>query len=311
MGRKEVNRQWMARAFLAKAVYDLPTTDLLIEMLKLQPTLRRLCGFARNADVPSASTFSRAFNEFAQMNLLDIVHAALIEEHVGDQVVMHISRDSTEVDAREKPATKEKPAKQPAKKRGRPKRGEERPQKEPTRLQKQLTQTDQEALTQLPQVCDVGGKKDSKGHPHYWVGWKCHIDWADGTIPVNVVTTSASVHDSQVAIPMMRRTAKRVTCLYQLMDSAYDTPEIHQVCQELDQVAIIDPHPRRKDAVPMDLVMAVRFHERTTAERGNSRLKDGFGFRHLRVRGHAKEHLHLMFGILALFADQLLMPLRC
>ena len=57
--------------------------------------------------------------------------------------------------------------------------------------------------------------------------------------------------------------------------------------------------------------MSQRFKERSTAERGNSRLKDGFGFRHLRVRGHPKAHLHLMLGILALFADQLLKPLLC
>ena len=53
----------------------------------------------------------------------------------------------------------------------------------------------------------------------------------------------------------------------------------------------------------------MRFRERATAERGNSRLKDEFGCRLLRVRGHKKAHLHVMFGILALFADQLLKPL--
>jgi IS5 family transposase len=311
MGRKAVNRQWLARAFLAKAVYDLPTTNLLIEMLKLQPTLRRLCGFARLADVPSASTFSRAFHEFAGMGLLDIVHAARITEHVGDQIVMHVSRDSTEIDAREKPIVKETPVKQPPKKRGRPKQGEGRPQKELTRLQRQLTQGVEESLSEIPQVCDKGCKRDSKGNPHYWIGWKCHIDWADGTIPLNVVTTSASVHDSQVAIPMMRGTAKRVTSLYQLMDSAYDAEAIREACRKLDQVAIIDPSSRRKERMPFDTVTANRFHERTTAERGNSRLKDGFGFRHLRVRGYRKAHLHLMFGILALFADQLLKPMHC
>jgi len=34
-------------------------------------------------------------------------------------------------------------------------------------------------------------------------------------------------------------------------------------------------------------------------------LKDEFGGRQVRVKGHANVHLHLMFGILALFADQL------
>jgi hypothetical protein len=56
--------------------------------------------------------------------------------------------------------------------------------------------------------------------------------------------------------------------------------------------------------LPFDPASAVRYQERTTAERGHSRLKDSFGCRHLRVRGHAKAYLHVMFGIVALFADQ-------
>jgi hypothetical protein len=35
-------------------------------------------------------------------------------------------------------------------------------------------------------------------------------------------------------------------------------------------------------------------------------MKDEFGARHLRVRGPAKVMAHLMFGVLALTADQLL-----
>ena len=38
----------------------------------------------------------------------------------------------------------------------------------------------------------------------------------------------------------------------------------------------------------------------------NARLKDEFGGRHLRVRGHGKAYCHLMFGILALSVSQLL-----
>jgi hypothetical protein len=42
------------------------------------------------------------------------------------------------------------------------------------------------------------------------------------------------------------------------------------------------------------------------AERFNSRLKEGFGAGNVMVRGTAKVRLHLMFGVIALFADQLL-----
>jgi len=41
------------------------------------------------------------------------------------------------------------------------------------------------------------------------------------------VLTSASVNDSQVAIPLAQMSAARVTALYALMDSAYDAPLSH------------------------------------------------------------------------------------
>ena len=123
MGRKQADRRSIARAFLAKAVYDSPTTEALLEMLRLQPTLRQLCGFEYQRDIPSAATFSRAFAEFARVRLGDCVHEALVKEHVADKIVMHVSRDATEVNAREKPAKKVKPVDKPKRKRGRPKAG--------------------------------------------------------------------------------------------------------------------------------------------------------------------------------------------
>jgi hypothetical protein len=41
-------------------------------------------------------------------------------------------------------------------------------------------------------------------------------------------------------------------------------------------------------------------------ERVNARIKDDFGGRTVRVRGHAKVMTHLMFGILALTVEQIL-----
>lgn len=304
MGRKREDRRPIAPNFVANAVYDMPTTQLLIENLHLQPTLRRLSGFAQRKDIPSSATFSRAFAKFAQQKLADTGHAALEQAYVGNQVLMHISRDATEIKAREKPTKKYKPAPKPPKKR------EPVPEPERTRLQKQQTQTVEEALAEMPTVCDVGVKTDSKGYKHAWIGWQSHIDWADGAFPITVVTTSASLHDSQVAIPMTKRTAERVISLYDLMDSAYDTPAIHQTSRYCRHRPIIDPIKRRGQAVPFDPATALRFRERTTAERGNSRLKDDFGGRHLRVRGHAKAHLNVMFGLLALFAGQWLKFVR-
>lgn len=51
---------------------------------------------------------------------------------------------------------------------------------------------------------------------------------------------------------------------------------------------------------------AQRCKERTQAERTNARLKDESGGRNIWVRGHKKVMSHMMFGILALTADQLM-----
>jgi hypothetical protein len=307
MGRKRMDRRYIARAFVVKAVYDIPTTEALVERVRFDRSLRRVCGWERRDHVPSLSTFSRAFEEFAGCDLGERAHAALVQTHLGERIVGHVSRDSTEIDAREKRVKKPKTEPQKRYGRGRPKKGEEREvARRGERLKKQTGLTAQEAIAALPKVCDVGTKTDSKGHSRHWVGWKLHIDSADGGLPITALLTSASMHDSQAAIPMAKRTAERVTALYELMDSAYDADLIHETVRSLGHVPIIDIHPRRKNAVPFDPAMQRRYNERSTAERVNARLKDEFGGRHLRVRGHSKAHLHLMFGLVALFADQLL-----
>ena len=69
-------------------------------------------------------------------------------------------------------------------------------------------------LDDLPTACDVGMKKDSKGYKSTWVGYKLHIDVADGQIPISCLLTSASLHDSQAAIPLATLSAGRTTNLY-------------------------------------------------------------------------------------------------
>ena len=110
----------------------------------------------------------------------------------------HISRDSTVIEAREKPVRKALKAKT-ARKRGRPRKGDVRP-KELRRLERQLMQPLERMLAELPTSCDVGTKRNAKGHTESWIGYKLHIDAADGAVPVSCLLTSASLHDSQAAI---------------------------------------------------------------------------------------------------------------
>ena len=319
-GRPREDRCALARAFIAKAVWDLPTTRHLIDRVQTDATLRRLCGWSRCAEIPSEATFSRAFGEFSQSRLAERMHGHLVEETLGDELVGHISRDSTAIEGREKPAPKPRVHDRPRRKRGRPRKGEERV-KESTRLERQTDSMNlADMLDELPKACDVGSKRNAKGFIETWRGYKLHIDTADCGVPVSAVLTSASVHDSQVAIPLALMTAGRVTNLYDLMDAAYDAREIHAMSERLGHVAIIDVNPRRNKELKADLereararraachvdAASVRFRTRSSVERTNGRLKDEFGGRHVRVRGAAKVACHLMFGLLALTADQVM-----
>ncbi len=318
-GRPPKDRVAIARAFVAKMVYHMPTTRLLLDRLHTDIALRRLCGWERVSDIPKEWTVSRAFAEFSESQLPQRIHEALIKKHYRGEIVGHNSRDSTAINAREKPIKKKPIVKQP-KQRGRPKKGEVR-EKTLTRIEKQTTGIPLvEMLDDLPIACDVGTKKNSKGYKTSWTGYKLHIDSADGGIPISCVLTSASTHDSQVAIPLAMISHQRVTNLYDLMDAAYDVPQIHETSRQLGHVPLIDRNPRRdktlKDEIHAENKRSriighqssetIRYRERGTVERVNGRLKDEFGGRVVRVRGHAKVMCHLMFGILALTVNQML-----
>jgi len=323
-GRPPKERAAIARAFVAKAVYNMPTTRALLDRLACDKKLRRICGWEQKGDKPSEATFSRAFAEFSESQLPACVHEAMISENLSEDIISHISRDSTEIEAREKPpqtpkAEIESGEKKPERKPGRPKKGEE-PDKVPTRLERQRTMTLEEMLEDLPRQCDVGTKKNSKGHKETWIGFKFHVDAADGQIPVSCILTSASTHDSQVALPLAEMTSQRIINLYDLADAAYDAPIIREHSRSLGHVPIIDINPRRNaklkeelraeerrlELIHLERPEDRRYKERTNVERVYARLKDEFGGRMIRVRGYAKVLAHLMFGILALTADQLM-----
>jgi hypothetical protein len=316
-GRPPADRTALARTFIAKTVLGLATTSLLIERLAGDATLRRLCGWSRRDEVPSETAFSRAFAEFAQAALPSRMHEALIKATHTDRLVGHVSRDATAIEARQKPVKVEPPKR--CRKKVPPTKGEAG-WEDVRRLRRQQEMTLPEMLADLPTHCSVGRKPNSNGNTNFWIGFKMHVDTADGGIPITALLTSASLHDSQAAIPLATITAARITNLYDLMDSAYDAPEIIATSRALGRVPIVAGQARsdktRKAQMAAEALArkrlnfqpaeAVRLRERSVAERVNARLKDEFGGRHVRVRGHAKVMCHLMFGILALAVDQLM-----
>ena len=344
VGRPPRERGALGNAFVAKAVLGLTTTTALIERLSMDRALKRICGFARWKKLPDEATFSRAFDEFAQLKLAERVHEAVVKEHLGEQLIGHLSRDGTAIEAREAPA--HKPARElnehakptlelkeqatptpepkeratpvpepkeqaepaPAK-RGRPRRGEVREPK-PTVIARQRTQALAPMIEALPTACDRGTKCNAQGYKVSWNGYKLHIDTADCGVPISALLTSASVHDSQTAIPLALMSASRVTNLYDLMDAAYCSHELRDHSRELGHVPLIDHNPRGGEKIEFAPHEAVRYNERTAAERTNARLKDEFGGNYIWVKGHTKVMSHLMFGLLALSVDQLMRLLQ-
>src|SRR6202035_5644401 len=322
-GRPPDERPAIARRFVARAVLTIPTTSALIERLQIDRALRRICGWERRSEVPSEATFSRAFAEFAAQGLPERVHEQLVRRHLQDHIVGHISRDATEIEAREKPRRRSSddppPPAPPKRKRGRPRKHEVLPPKPLTRIEQQRTQSLDEMRAGLPTQCDVGVKRNSKGFRETWIGYKLHLDTANGIVPVAAILTAASIHDSQVAIPLARTSEQLVVWLYDLMDSAYDANPIIDDCLAAGRVPVIDRNTRRDTALKAEIAAErarrrlinipdprdLTYNERTTAERANARIKDEFGGRYLRVRGHLKAFCHLMFGVVALAADSI------
>lgn len=350
-GRKPASRIAIARSFVAKALWNLPTTRALIDRLQHDTGLRRLCGWHDGAgQVPDETTFSRAFAEFAKMGLGQAVHEALVTTHLGEQIILHSSTDSTAIEAREKacsttppaagfslvladvllaqvvgtpPASTPRQVAGPAlvkpkaevpnkikRRRGRPRKGEEPPEPEPTRLQRHLTGSCAANLLDMPEVfCTHGCKKNAKGHTDHWIGYKFHASTGDGEIPLAVYLSSASLHDSQPAIILQQLVAQRTRAvLYDLKDAAYDAAAIKAHSRAQGSVPIIDANKRRgaEPPPPMEPDRAEHYKARSGAERFNSDLKDNHGGRTVRVRGPAKVMTHLMFGVVVMTAEALI-----
>ena len=307
-GRPEHDRGMLANAFVAKAVLGISTTAGLIERLAMDRALKRICGFSMWRKLPSEATFSRAFAEFAVVGLAERTHAALVKEMLGERLIGHISRDGTAIEAREKPAKRDKaaePAPAVAKKRGRPCKGEVREVK-PGKLELQRGKPLAELLKELPRECDRGSKCNAQGYKNSWNGYKLHIDTADCGVPVSALLSSASMHDSLAAIPLAMITAERVTNCYDLMDAAYCSSVLREHSRSLGHVPLIDHNPRKGEKIEFTASEAQRYKERSQAERTNASLKDDYGGRFIRVRGNSKVMSHLMFGMLALTAEQLM-----
>ena len=287
------------RSMLGKMFFGVEKTSNFIQRLKGEPNLRLLCGFEK---VPDASTFSRNFEYLAKENIWSPALDELVKRSHEGKVVYHISRDSTMIRAREKvPVKTEKKVEKPKKRRGRPCKNEIKPRKEPTTLEKQVSEDATISIQQINKNCAWGCKKNSQGNIETTKGYKLHLDVSDIGFPITAVITGANVHDSQLAIPMEKITERKVTFCYSLMDSAYDAKIIDEYIRSREHIPIIDPNKRKnKDRPPLDPAKQERYKIRTTVERANAHLKENLIPKNLYVKGYTKVSFVLMASVLCL-----------
>ena len=320
------DRVQIARAFIAKSVYNMQTTRDLIDRLRIDRTLRVLCGWRYSNSIPSESKFSRVFKELSEMKIAEKTHEQFIKEYLSQATFFYNATDATKIPLREKAVKKAKAEPKVKHKAGRPKKGETREPIKPKILEQQKDmQTVDEMLSLISTDCGVGIKQNSKGNREVWIGGSLHISVVDGDIPITAFYSGANVHDSSVALPLIKETSKRVNYLYDLQDAGYDADIIRKFSINHNHKPIIDINPKNsqklKDKIQLiedekakfkffglmpsiEMKESKHYNQRSMVERVNAYLKDNFGCNKIYYQGATKVASVLVFGILSICIHQ-------
>jgi hypothetical protein len=316
------DRVEIARAMIAKSVYNMQTTRDLIDRLHSDRTLRVLCGWRYKSDIPSESKFSRVFKELSDLKIAQKTHEQFVKEYLSDTLFIYNATDATKIPLREKPVKIEKEEK-PKNKVGRPKKNEKREPVKPKILEQQRDMnTTEDMLSLVSTQCGIGIKQNSKGNREVWIGGKLHTSVVDGDIPITAFYSGANVHDSSVALPLMNETSKRVPYLYDLQDAGYDSDIIREFSVKNNHKPIIDINPKNSKVLKQIIQLQKdekekfeffnlptslddhHYNQRSMVERVNKYLKDDFGCNTIYYQGATKVASVLAFGILSVCIHQ-------
>ena len=323
------DREQIARAFIAKSVYNLQTTRDLIDRLRIDRTLRVLCGWRYSNSIPSESKFSRVFQDLSELNIAQKTHEKFVKDYLSEKTFFYNATDATKIPLREKAVKKDKAEPKIKHKVGRPKKGERREPIKPKILEQQKDmQTVDEMLSLVSRDCGVGIKQNSKGNREVWIGGSLHISVVDGDIPITAFYSGANVHDSSVVLPLIQETSKRVNYLYDLQDAGYDADIIREFSIKHKHRPIIDINPKNsqilRDKIELreheEIVFKSlhnrhldmdkeHYNQRSMVERVNAYLKDSFGCNKIYYQGANKVASVLAFGILSVCIHQSLKQL--
>jgi hypothetical protein len=67
---------------------------------------------------------------------------------------------------------------------GGPPKSEGKRDKQPSEMEKQVTQGAPDSLEKLNKKCSFGCKKNSQGNVSFWKGYKLHLDVSDAGFPI-------------------------------------------------------------------------------------------------------------------------------
>ena len=269
---------------LLKLLYQQRTMKQTLLLLHENGNLKDMLAIT---EVPSEATVSRLSREVEQIVPPSSLHGRVVQAYAKSLdrlAVGHLSIDSTIVEAREKPVRTRVPKAKPPKKRGRKAKGslDEQQHRERQAQQEQeriayLQESFETSLGKLELRCSVTAKQNSKGKKQWFIGYKAHLATDDHGVPMSFAVTGASVHDSQVAVPLMKKTRETADFLYALLDKGYISPVINDYVGMIGRKAIIDRRAYKGVvADPLDQASQQRYGARTTVERTNSELKDGY-----------------------------------
>lgn len=287
-GRPPVNRHSFVIAFIAKAIWNIAKTKDLIAYLQVDKALRVICGFdSRNNVIPSESSFSREFARLSKLGVADKIHKYLVVEHCSNELYEHLAFDASAVEVAEKAKTIDK--------------------KERT-IEAQRNKSTSKIIADLPTVANFGTKKNSNGKNSTWKGYKLHAIVNEYNVPVASLVTSASVHDSLCAIPLIRRAEERVDALYYLGDKAYDAVAIRAEIESLGKVPLIDYKRNRSGELNGEFIgnQINRYKKRTFVESLFSQLKMNHLPSYILYRGIEKVRSVLSFALSVITAMQII-----
>jgi IS5 family transposase len=269
---------------LLKLHYQVRTVKGTLALLCENGNLKDMLGITR---VPSEATVSRLSREVERIVDPSVLHDRVIQAYTSSMdrlAIGHLSIDSTTIGAREKPIKTRVQEAKANKKRGRKAKGsleEQQYRERQARLEQEriacMQESFGESMAKLEMRCSITAKQNSKGKKQWFIGYKAHLATDDYGVPVSFAVTGASVHDSKVAVPLMKKARETTDFLYVLLDKGYISPVINDYVDMIGRKAIIDRRAYKGVvADPLDPASQRRYAARTTVERTNSELKDGF-----------------------------------